>query len=227
MYGKIEHGNFLVAPSIIHVEGMTIANPSDEQIRSAGYLPVETSNPPAEDGMQAVPHYTEQDGKIVQTWTMEPIKATKEEQVTIMVRSMAAVATNLTDAVALSISDILPTWEELLAAGQPIQPGMCLTYNGQVYRMVQPTEVTPQAHQPPGSIGMEAIYALIDKEHAGTIADPIPASRNMEYVYGKYYRDPEDGKLYLCKRQGETDGGTIILQYLPHELIGHYFEEVL
>lgn len=152
---------------------------------------------------------------------------TPEEQSIIFVRAMAAAATTLPDAVALSIPDLLRTWDELLAAGEPIQPGVCLTHNGQVYRMVQPTEITPQAHQPPGGIGMEAIYALIDKEHAGTQADPIPAARNMEYTYGKYYRDPEDGKLYLCKRIGEEDGGTIILQYLPHELIGHYFEEVL
>lgn len=152
---------------------------------------------------------------------------TLEEQSMFFIRSMVETATTLFDKVARSIPDLLATWEELLDAGAPIQPGVCLTYNGQVYRMVQPTEVTPQANQPPGGIGMEAIYALIDKEHAGTQADPIPAARNMEYTYGKYYRDPEDGKLYLCKRQGETDGGTIILQYLPHELIGHYFEEVL
>lgn len=152
---------------------------------------------------------------------------TPEEQSLIFVRAIAATATTLSDKAARSIPDILSTWDELLAAGEPIQPGVCLTHNGQVYRMVQPSAVTLQAHQPPGGIGMEAVYALIDKEHAGTIADPIPAARNMEYTYGKYYRDPEDGKLYLCKRQGETDGGTIILQYLPHELIGHYFEEVL
>lgn len=144
-----------------------------------------------------------------------------------LARFMAATATNIPDTVARSIPDILSTWDELLAAGKPIQPGLCLTHNGQVYRMVQPNAVTLQAHQPPGGIGMEAIYTLIDKEHAGTIADPIPASRNMEYVYGKHYRDPEDGKLYLCKRIGEEDGGTIILQYLPHELVGQYFEEVL
>ena len=152
---------------------------------------------------------------------------TPEEQMFTFARSMAAEATTLSDETALSVPDLLATWDELLAAGKPIQPGVCLKHNGQVYRMVQPSHVMPRAHQPPGGIGMEAIYALIDKEHAGTIADPIPAARNMEYVYGKYYLDPEDGKLYLCKRQGETDGGTIILQYLPHELIGHYFEEVL
>ena len=58
----------------------------------------------------------------------------------------------------------------------------------------------------------------------GTIDEPIPAARGMEYEYGKYYLDPEDEKTYLCKRLNET--GTIVLHYLPHELIGQYFEVV-
>ena len=37
----------------------------------------------------------------------------------------------------------------------------------------------------------------------------------------------EDGKLYLCKRTGEAAGGTVVLQYLPHELVGNYFVEVI
>ena len=53
---------------------------------------------------------------------------------------------------------------------------------------------------------------------------PFPAARGMEYEYGKYYLDPEDEKTYLCKRGEET--GSIVLYYLPHELIGQYFEEV-
>lgn len=65
---------------------------------------------------------------------------------------------------------------------------------------------------------------MIDVEHAGTKEDPIPAAKGMDYIYGKYYRDPEDGKIYLCKRTGEEDGGVINLQYLPHELVGQYFE---
>ena len=35
-----------------------------------------------------------------------------------------------------------------------------------------------------------------------------------------------EGKLYLCTRTGESAGGTVVLQYLPHELVGHYFVEV-
>ena len=70
-----------------------------------------------------------------------------------------------------------------------------------------------------------ALWAVLgDPGEAGTIDDPITASRGMEYEYGKYYFDPEDGKTYLCERIGEAEGGKIILQYLPHELVGQYFE---
>lgn len=69
-----------------------------------------------------------------------------------------------------------------------------------------------------------AMWAVIDVDHAGTLEDPVPAAKGMDYIYGKYYRDPEDGKIYLCKRTGEEDGGVINLQYLPHELVGQYFE---
>lgn len=64
-----------------------------------------------------------------------------------------------------------------------------------------------------------------DPAAAGTADDPIPASRGMDYTYGRYYSDPEDGKVYLCSRAGEAEGGTVTLQYLPHELVGNYFVE--
>ena len=68
-----------------------------------------------------------------------------------------------------------------------------------------------------------SMWAVVDVEHAGTADDPIPAVRGLEYIYGKYYGDPEDGQVYLCQRTGEEEGGTVVLNYLPHELIGHYF----
>ena len=66
---------------------------------------------------------------------------TPEEQSMFFIRSMAETATNIPDKVAISIPDLLRTWPDLLAAGKPIQPGVCLTHNGQVYRMVQPSAV--------------------------------------------------------------------------------------
>ena len=70
----------------------------------------------------------------------------------------------------------------------------------------------------------QSIWEPIDEVHAGTLEDPIPAMAGMTYVYGKYYIEGET--LYICKRQGEPDGGTITLHALPSQLIGNYFEVV-
>ena len=120
-----------------------------------------------------------------------------QEQAMILARTLAASHTELSDTVALSIPDILPSWDELLAAGQPIQPGVCLVHNGQTYRQVQSGPVTPQVHQPPGGEGMLAVYRPIVREHAGTMADPIPWVSGMDCKEGKYYR--YEDKTYLCK----------------------------
>ena len=67
-----------------------------------------------------------------------------------------------------------------------------------------------------------AIWDGIDVEHAGTLEDPIPAvAGGMEYVVGKYYI--EGGVIYLCKREGMTEGQTISLDFSPSQLVGHYF----
>lgn len=63
-----------------------------------------------------------------------------------------------------------------------------------------------------------ALWEVIVVDHAGTLEDPIPASRNMAYENGKYYYDSEDGQVYYCNRDTE-----IPVAYMPHELIGHYF----
>lgn len=69
-----------------------------------------------------------------------------------------------------------------------------------------------------------ALWTVIDVTHAGTIDDPIPAVAGMEYTKGLYYI--EDGVIYLMNRQGMAEGETIILQYLPSQLVGQYFEVV-
>lgn len=112
---------------------------------------------------------------------------------------------------------LIKPWE----VGETVEVGNCRTYLDKVYRVRQGH--TTQADWTPDIT--PALWAVIDTEHAGTLEDPIPASRGMDYIYGKYYLDPEDSKTYLCERTGATAGETINLQYLPHELIGHYFVE--
>lgn len=92
--------------------------------------------------------------------------------------------------------------------------------SGKLYKCL--TSHTTQPDWPPELT--PSLWVVIDVTHSGALDDPIPASRGMEYTYGLHYLDPEDGKVYLCFRGGEV--GTVTLQYLPHELVGNYFEEV-
>lgn len=102
---------------------------------------------------------------------------------------------------------------------------MAIVNAAMVYKLIQPHDATDNPDWTPPAT--PAMWAAVSKEgEDGTLENPITAARGMEYVYGKYYRDPEDGKLYLCKRTGEEEGGKVTLQFLPHELVAQYFEEV-
>ena len=136
------------------------------------------------------------------------------EQAMEIRKSMNLAGQSLTDKQAYEAMELYPFWEAdtLYKAGDRVR------LYGILYKAVQ--EHTSQ-------IGWEpymtpALWVVINDSHDGSLDDPIPASRGMEYTYGLYYLDPEDGKTYLCKRGEES--GTIVLQYLPHELIGQYFE---
>ena len=95
-------------------------------------------------------------------------------------------------------------------------------HDGKVYKCLQ-AHTSQVGWEPPA---VPALWVVINTSSPGTIDDPIPAARGMEYTYGLYYTDSEDGKLYLCQRIGEATGSTVVLQYMPHELVGHYFVEV-
>ena len=136
-------------------------------------------------------------------------------------------AKSLTDAEAAKSPELVARWADHI--GEAVAPGDRMSdadNNGvlHVYRVNDGHGHTTQADWPPHST--PAMWTIIDLEHAGTQDDPIPAARGMEYIYGLFYKDPEDTKLYLCERIGEAAGGKIVLQYLPHELVGQYFTEV-
>lgn len=124
-------------------------------------------------------------------------------------------AVSLSDGEAASVPELITAWAYPVKCNE----GDRRSYGGKVYKCRQAH--TSQADWTPDKT--PALWAVIDAEHAGTQADPIPAARGMEYEYGKYYLDGEDGKVYLCERTGEQAGGKITLQYLPHELVGNYF----
>ena len=103
-------------------------------------------------------------------------------------------AVDLPDNTALEMPDLFRTWDEVLAAGAQLEANTILNDSGQLYRVVQ--AVTPQVHQAPHDEGMLAIYRPIDKQHAGTLEDPIPFVNGMDTAKDKYYS--YNGKVYLC-----------------------------
>ena len=129
-----------------------------------------------------------------------------------------AAAMSLPDSDAATAVELFPKWVYPVSyiEGNRVSDG------GKLYKCQQAH--TSQEGWKPSTT--PALWVVIDVAHAGTQDDPIPASRGMEYEYGKYYLDSEDGKTYLCERIGEATGGKIVLQYLPHELVGNYFTAV-
>ena len=99
--------------------------------------------------------------------------------------------------------------------GKVLTVGEYVQYENKLYEVIQ--EHTVQESWTPDV--SKSLFVVIDKEHTGTIDDPIPAQENMIYYQDKYYIENE--KLYLCIR----DSG-IALQYLPSALVGNYFEVV-
>lgn len=127
-------------------------------------------------------------------------------------------AVSLSDGEAASVPELITAWAYPVACAK----GDRRSYGGKVYKCR--LGHTSQADYTPDKT--PNLWTIINVDHAGTQADPIPAARGMEYEYGKYYLDGEDGKTYKCERIGEAAGGKIVLQYLPHELAGQYFTEV-
>lgn len=72
-FGKIENGVLYVPqnyPGSIELDGKTIHNPTEEDYRAAGYLPIEANQPEEREGMVATATYkTNRAGtKIVESW---------------------------------------------------------------------------------------------------------------------------------------------------------------
>lgn len=136
-------------------------------------------------------------------------------------------AQSLSDSEALEAKTLYPRWADLVILGSVEAPEgyKFRGPDGELYKCRNENPAF-QADWIPG-LYTSALYVRVGEDtEAGSVRDPIIADRGMEYIYGKYYRDPEDGKTYLCNRSGAAEGEVIVLAYLPHELVGQYFEEV-
>lgn len=121
---------------------------------------------------------------------------------------------NLTDEEALSVKELYPRWENKI--GKTIEVGYITLYKDKLWRARQTH--TPLEIYPP-SLETASLYEEIDKEHDGTLEDPIPYAPPMEIFEGKYYE--QSGVVYRCTRNSE-----VALAYDLSALTGLYVEEV-
>ena len=180
-----------------------------------------------------IPRYKLQDGKVLERMEDEiqadrdaivlPPQVPSAEDMTAVLSLARRQAQELPDAQALEVPVLYPYWAPGIKYGGEGEIKIVrrpLERRDQLYRCGKPH--TSQDGWEPENV--PAVWTAINQTNVGTPEDPIPAARGMEYTYGLHYLDPEDGKIYLCKRTGEADGGNVTLQFLPHELVGHYFE---
>lgn len=118
------------------------------------------------------------------------------------------------DQEALSVQCLYKEWNKQI--GKQLNEGEYVQHEGKLYRVLQAH--TAQNTWAPGN-GTESLFVVIDKEHTGTLEDPIPYNGNMELFNGKYYI--QNDVVYLCTR----DSGTPLYHDLSN-LIGVYIEIV-
>jgi hypothetical protein len=121
----------------------------------------------------------------------------------------------------LDVKVLFPIWgQEGAEFGLSVDAGFCLRVvkddTDILYEVIQ--QHTLSKEWEPG-LNTASLYKVIDKEHAGTIGDPIPYFPPMEIFKDKYYIQNAD--VYKCTR----DSGTPLSHNLQ-DLIGLYVERV-
>lgn len=146
--------------------------------------------------------------------TPTPRTKSKFEVVQELVVSQWNERTDISNAEALDYAVIVFDFEHYI--GEELAQGKIVSHDDKLWRVRQTH--TCQANWTP-SLDSASLWEVIEVEHEGTEADPIPYAPPMEIFKGKYYI--EDGKIYLCTR----DSGTALTHPLP-TLVGLYVEAI-
>lgn len=122
--------------------------------------------------------------------------------------------TDITNEEALDYMAIIYPWDYYL--DKVLTEGMMVTYEDKPWRVRQTH--TPLEIYPP-SLATASLYEAIDKEHDGTLEDPIPYNPPMEIFIDKYYI--ENNEIYKCIRNSDT-----ALSHSLRDLIGIYVNKI-
>lgn len=122
--------------------------------------------------------------------------------------------TDISNEEALDYMAIIYPWDYYL--DKVLTEGMMVTYEDKPWRVRQTH--TPLEVYPP-SLATASLYEKIDKEHDGTLEDPIPYAPPMEIFIDKYYI--ENNEIYKCIRNSDT-----ALSHSLRDLVGIYVNKV-
>lgn len=126
-------------------------------------------------------------------------------------------ARKLSDEEAINSIELFPKW----SSNNTYVVNARVSHNSKLYKAINNIDVNNETWTPDVT---PTLWQLIsDPSEAGTIDNPITAEAGLTYEKDKYYS--EGNKIYLCTRE-DTEDGTI-LYYLPSQLVGVYFEEVI
>lgn len=145
---------------------------------------------------------------------MEESNIPVQEQILKAQKLIMKTQVDVQNSTALEIPGLFPNFVDMI--GEAVKKGNILKYMGKLYRVRQDHEVL--AIHTPG-IETASLYEVIDKEHDGTINDPVPYTPPMEIFNGKYYT--QNSVLYRCTR----DSGQALTHNLA-DLVGTYVEVV-
>lgn len=195
--GVIKSRNNIVLRVTKEVNGkevkLQVINPSEEAILADGW---EVYTPPTIE-----PSTT-------------PRKKSRFEIIEELVTKQYNTRTDISNEEALDYMAIIYPWDYYL--DKVLTEGMMVTYEDKPWRVRQTH--TPLEIYPP-SLDTASLYEKIDKEHDGTLEDPIPYAPPMEIFEGKYYE--QSGVVYRCTRNSE-----VALAHDLGALVGLYVEEV-
>ena len=170
---KIIDGQTVFYKDPLIIDGMQIYNPSEELIKTAGWMEYTPPPAPPVDNTKYEP-YTEDVVAKIKNLLLEKVAEQTDEE-------------------ALENIELFPTWQSRI--GVQVEQGERLYYDDKLYK-VQQTH-TPQEDWRPDATASLYVQVIAESD-AGTIDNPIAYEVNMELVEGKYYT--EEGVKYLCVR---------------------------
>ena len=192
--GQIKQANRIVVRTTKEVNGeqktFQVINPTEEMILADGWVEY-----------------------VAPEVTPTPRAKSKFEIVQELVTKQWNERTDISNAEALDYAVIVYSWDTLI--GQLLPVGKIVSCDNKLWRVRQ-AHTAQENWQP--SLDSASIWEIIQVEHDGSLADPIPYTVPMEIFNGKYYTEAD--QLYLCTR----DSGTALSHPLS-ALVGLYVEK--